>query len=215
MYRLHCFGQSGNSFKVAFMLRALGEEFEAVHVDYLDGVTRKATWRDTHNEMGEAPVLEDGPRRLSQSGAILVHLAEKHGRFGGRTDEERHDILRWILFDNHKFTSYFATYRFAVAFGQTPPDPVIMAWLRSRIDAAYSIVNAHLATRDFLVGDGPTIADFSLSAYLFYPHEESNFDVATLYPHIAAWVERLKQVQGWAPPYDVMPGDRVAPRWRV
>ncbi len=213
MYRLHCFAQSGNSFKVAFMLRALGQPFEAVFVDYFNGVTREPAWRDEFNEQGEAPVLEDGERRLTQSGAILIHLANNHGKFGGASDQERHEILRWILFDNHKFTSYFATYRFARSFGASAPDLAVMAWLRTRMDAAYGVVNAHLGARKYLVGDSPTIADFSLSAYLFYPPEESGYDVAGLYPHIAAWVERLKTVPGWLPPYEMMPGERVAPRW--
>lgn len=213
MYRLHCFGQSGNSFKVAFMLRALDVPFESVHVDFLHGVTRDPVWRENNNEMGEAPVLEDGGRILTQSGAILIYLAKKHGKFGAATEEEQQEILRWILFDNHKFTSYFATYRFSKSFGPAAPDPVILGWLKTRIDAAYGIVNNHLEGRDYLVGNGPTIADFSLSGYLFYPLEESGYDVAALYPHIASWVERLKKLPGWAPPYVVMPGARVPPRW--
>ena len=213
MYRLHCFGQSGNSFKVAFMLRALGVPFETVHVDYFNGATRDAAWRENNNEMGEAPVLEDGGRVLTQSGAILIYLASKHGKFGGASEEEQQDILRWILFDNHKFTSYFATYRFTKSFVPTAPDPVIMGWLKTRIDAAYGIVDKHLEGRDYLVGDGPTIADFSLSGYLFFPQEESGYDLAAQFPNIAAWVERLKTVPGWASPYDAMPGERVAPRW--
>ena len=215
MYRLHCLGQSGNSFKVAFMLRALDQPFETVHVDFLNGATREAGWRASTNEMGEAPVLEDGERRLTQSGAILTYLAEKHGRFGGASEQERHEILRWILFDNHKFTSYFATYRFAKSFGPSAPDLAVLAWLKTRIDAAYSVVDKHLETRDFMVGDGPTIADFSLCGYLFYPIEESGYDVEGAYPNIAAWAARLRQLPGWAPPYDMMPGERVAPRWNV
>lgn len=215
MYRLHCFGQSGNSFKVAFLLRALKQAFETVHVDFLAGATRHPAWRESINEMGEAPVLEDGECTLTQSGAIMIYLAEKHGKFGGATDEEKREILRWILFDNHKFTSYFASYRFAKSFVPTAPDPAILAWLKGRIDAAYSVVDKHLQTRAFLVGDGPTIADFSLSGYLFYPIEESGYDVAATFPHIAAWIARLKQIPGWAPPYDVMPGERVAPLWNV
>ena len=113
MYRLHCFSLSGNCFKVAFLLRALGEPWEAVHVDYLKGTTRDEGWRGQTNEMGEAPVLEDGKLVLTQSGAILTYLAAKHGRYGGASDAERIEVLRWLLFDNHKFTSYFGSYRFA------------------------------------------------------------------------------------------------------
>ena len=84
MYRLHCLAQSGNSFKVAFLLRALGQPWEPVYVDFMHGATREPAWRAEANEMGEVPVLEteDG-RRLTQSGAIMSWLADRHGAFGG------------------------------------------------------------------------------------------------------------------------------------
>jgi len=213
MYRLHCFSQSGNSFKVAFFLRALHQPWEAVFVDYMNGLTRDASWREQVNEMGEAPVLEDGRRRLTQSGAILSYLARKHGAFGGRDDDEQQEVLRWLLYDNHKFTSYFATYRFMKAFGASAPDPAIMAFLKSRIDAAFAIAEKHLATRAFIVGEAPTIADFSMSAYLFYPPEESGYQVAQSHPNIAAWLDRVRAIDGWAPPYEVLPGERILPKW--
>jgi glutathione S-transferase len=213
MYRLHGFCQSGNTFKVAFLLRALDQPFEPVFVDYLQGTTRDAGWRETVNEMGEAPVLQDGARRLTQSGAILTYLADKHGRFGGDTPDQRLEILRWLLFDNHKFTSYFASYRFAKAFGPVAPDPAVMAWLKGRMDNAYAIVDKHLAASPYLVGGRPTIADFSLSGYVFYPVEESGYDLLPRFANIAAWRDRLKAIPGWASPYDVLPGERSAPKW--
>ena len=213
MYRLHCFSQSGNCFKVAFLLRALRQPFETAFVDYLGGATRDPAWREQTNEMGEVPVLEDGERRLTQSAAILTYLAAKHGAYGGRTEDEQLEILRWLFFDNHKFTSYFGTYRFMKSFVPTPPDPAVMNWLRSRIDAAFGVVDKHLATHDFLMGSAPTIADFSLSGYMFYPVEESGYDLPERFPSLAGWVERMTAVPGWAPPYDVMPGLRVPPKW--
>lgn len=213
MYRLHCFAQSGNTFKVAFMLRALGVPYETVFVDYFGGATRAASWRDSVNEMGEIPVLEDGDRRLTQSGAILMHLAAKHGRFGGESDEDRFEVLRWILFDNHKFTSYFGTYRFMKSFAPTPPDPAVMTFLKGRIEAAYSLVDKHLAKRDFLVGSSATIADFSLSGYVFYPESESGLDLRSRFRGVATWIERLKRVPGWDDPYHVLPGPKIAPKW--
>jgi glutathione S-transferase len=213
MYRLHCFGQSGNAFKVAFMLRALEQPFEPVFVDFFTGIARDPAWRAENNEMGEAPILEDGDLRLTQSGAILTYLADRHGRFGGADEREKLEVLRWILFDNHKFTSYFASYRFMKSFVATPPDPAVMGFLLGRIKSAFGIVDRHLATRDWIVGDGPTIADFSLSGYMFYPVEESGIDVAADWPHIGAWIERLKGIPGWASPYEAMPGQRIAPKW--
>jgi glutathione S-transferase len=213
MYRLHYFSQSGNCFKVAFLLRALGQPYELVAIDYLGGTTRDAAWRSATNAMGEIPVLEDGARRLTQSGAILTYLARKHGRFGGKDDDEQLEILRWLLFDNHKFTSYFGTYRFLKSFAPAPPDPAVHAWLRQRVESAYGIVDKYLVERDFLVGSEPTIADFSLSGYVFYPIEESGLDIARAYPAIARWRTRLTSIPGWAHPYDVLPGERIMPKW--
>jgi len=213
MLRLHCFCQSGNSFKVAFALRAMALPYESVLVDFMNGQTRDAAWRAQTNAMGEAPVLDDGTLRLTQSGVILTHLARKSGRFGGRTDDEQREILRWMLFDNHKFTSYFATYRYMLSFAATAPDAAVLAFLKPRIDSAYGIVDRHLTSREWLVGDAPTIADFSLSGYLFYPVNESGVDVTESHPHIATWVQRLRGIDGWADPYDVLPGERIAPRW--
>ena len=72
MYRLHSFCQSGNAYKVAFFLQTLGLEWEPVFVDFMNGVTRTADWREQVNPMGEAPGLEDGERSLTQSGVILT-----------------------------------------------------------------------------------------------------------------------------------------------
>jgi glutathione S-transferase len=213
MYKLHGFCQSGNSFKVAFFLRALGQPFEPVFVDFMNGVTRTEAWRQQSNEMGEAPVLDEDGRLMTQSAAILLHLAHKHGAFGGRSDDERQEVLRWLFFDNHKFTSYFASYRFIKAFGTQAPDPAVMAWLRARIDAAFGIVDKHLARRAYMLGGAPTVADFSLCGYLFYPQAESGIDIAAQFPNIAPWIERMRAIAGWASPYDVLPGERIAPRW--
>jgi len=217
MLKLYGFAQSGNTFKVAFLLRALGIPWQPVPMTFADfaaGSTREAAWREGVNEMGEVPVLEDDRgRRFSQSGVILTMLAEQHGRFGGKDADERWEILRWLFFDNHKFTSYFATYRFMKAFGPSAPDPAVMAFLKSRIDSAHAIVDKHLATRPFLLGEQPTIADISLSGYVFYPVEESGIDIAGTYPNLGAWIGRLRRLKGWGDPYDVMPGERIAPKY--
>jgi len=216
MYRLHCFSQSGNCFKVAFCLEALRERWEPVPIEFqgfVAGATRDPAWRERTNEMGEAPVLDDGPRRLTQSGAILTYLADKHARFGGRNDDERYEVLRWLFFDNHKFTSYFATWRFMKSFAPAAPDPAIEKFLKTRIDGALGIAEKHLSRQPYIVGEAPTIADMSMCAYLFYPIEEHGYDFAKSHPAIAAWLDRVRAIEGWRDPYELLPGERVAPRW--
>ena len=142
-YRLYCAGVSGNAYKAALMLNLSGCDWEPVVLDYIGGATRQESFREEINELGEIPVLEHGAKRLSQSGAILTYLAEKTGRFGGRDEDEKLEILRWILFDNHKFTSYFATLRFLVGIQKTGETPVT-EFLRGRAQTAFGMVEKHL-----------------------------------------------------------------------
>ena len=202
-FKLHCFGESGNAYKVALMLQFAGCDWEPVFVDFFHGQTRSPDYRAGLNVMGEAPVLEHNGETLTQSGVILDYLAEVTGQFGPATPAERREILRWILFDNHKFTSYFATLRFLVGLTKQG-DPAVVEFLKGRTIAAYKIVEAHLATRSFLVAERPTIADFSLAGYLYYT-EETGIDRAALFPHVTAWAGRIAAMPGWKSPYDLMP----------
>ena len=204
-YQLYCFAQSGNAYKAALMLNLIGADWTPAFVDFFKGETRSDAYRASVNAMGEAPVLVHGDKKLGQSGVILTYLAERSGRFGGETDDARREALRWILFDNHKFTSYVATYRFLRAFAKAG-DPAVHAFLKGRIESAFKIVEKHLAERAFILGDTPTIADLSLCGYLYYPADELGFDIAADYPAMIAWLERIKALPNWEHPYKLMPG---------
>ncbi|MFG1478784.1 glutathione S-transferase [Xanthobacter sp. V4C-4] len=201
--RLYCFAQSGNAYRAALMLQLCDVPWEPVFVDFFNGETRTEAYRAQVNEMGEVPVLVDGGVRLSQSGVILDYLAHKTGRFLPEGELERREALRWILFDNHKFTSYFATLRFMVELARQEEGDVT-AFLRLRALAAYGIVDGHLARSDFLVGTVPTIADLSLAGYVYYP-ERAGVELSR-FPHIARWAERIASLPGWVHPYELMPG---------
>jgi glutathione S-transferase len=207
-YRLHYFPESGNSYKLALMLTLCGQAFEPVWTDFGGGMTRTTAWRETVNSMGEIPVLEEGGTRLTQTAPILLRLAKRYGRFAGRSEEDRFEILRWLFWDNHKLTGYMATYRFQRAF--TPsPDAAVLAFLRRRIDDFLGILELHLADRPFVVGDQPTIGDLSMIGYLLFPRHEAGYHFAGSHPAIDAWLGRIKELPGWRAPYDLLPGRRM------
>jgi glutathione S-transferase len=81
-----------------------------------------------------------------------------------------------------------------------------MAFLQGRALGNLAIVNKRLSGRHYLASDKPTIADISMTAYLYYPADEFGFDIAKDYPAIGAWLERMKALPGWGHPYDLMPG---------
>jgi glutathione S-transferase len=201
-FTLYCFAQSGNCYKAALTLQLAGAGWAPRFVDYFKGETRTPEYRET-NVMGEAPVLDHNGARLTQSGVILDYLAETLGRYGAADAAERREILRWLLWDNHKLTSYTATYRFLRTFTKDP-DPAVQKFLRTRAETAWGMLEAHLATRRYVVGDRLTIADLSLCGYLFWP-EEIGVDW-NAYPSIRDWLERIREEPRWVHPYELMPG---------
>ena len=201
-YTLYCFAQSGNAYKAALTMNLCGADWAPRFVDFFNGETRTAAYRAI-NEMGEVPILEHRGLQLTQSGVILDYLAGTLGRFGPNGDDERREILRWLLWDNHKFTSYIATYRFMLAFAKTGKTPVT-EFLESRIKGSLGILEKHLDGREFMLGARPTIADLSLCGYLFF-NEEFGVDWAD-FPAIARWLDRLRALPGWKHPYELMPG---------
>ncbi|MEJ1991248.1 MAG: glutathione S-transferase family protein [Maritimibacter sp.] len=202
--KLHCFGESGNSYKAALALELAGLEWEPVFVDFFHGEARGDAYRDL-NPMGEAPVLISDDFTLSQSGVIQQWIIETTGKFGGKTPEENREILRWQFWDNHKGSSQFGMTRFLMNFLPEDKRPAeVIAFMQGRVKAALDVLEGELAKRDWLVGDGPTMADLSCCAYLYYP-EPFGFDRAA-YPAIDAWLTRISEIDGWKHPYDLMPG---------
>jgi glutathione S-transferase len=84
-------------------------------------------------------------------------------------------------------------------------DPAVLAFLRSRVEGTFAIAEKHLTGRPFVLGERPTIVDFSLAGYVYYPALETGFELAAEYPAIDAWRRRIAALPGWKPPYEMMP----------
>lgn len=155
-------------------------------------------------------MLEHGECRMAQSGVVLGYLAEKFSRYDAREAAERRELMRWLFFDNHKFTSYFVTHRFLRAFTRNP-DTAVISFPRNRIESCFAIVEKRLPTNAFILGGRPTIADFSMVGYLYYPEPETGYDLPVSHPNIARWLERIAALPGWRAPYEMIPGKRFDP----
>ncbi|MEM6760963.1 MAG: glutathione S-transferase [Pseudomonadota bacterium] len=202
---LHCFGESGHSYKAALALELSGLDWTPVQVDFFGGETRSDAYRAEVNEMGECPVLTDGDLRLSQSGVIQQYITDKTDKYGGADAAEAREVLRWVLWDNHKLSSMAGMTRFLINFLPPEKQPKeVIAFNQGRLKGAYAILNQHLAGRDWIVGDGVSNADLTCCGYLFYP-EPFGFDRAD-WPHIDRWLDNIAALPGWKAPYDLMPG---------
>ena len=191
-YQLYCFAQSGNCYRAALMLSVIGADWEPVYVDFFKaGVQRTPDYRENINEMG---------------GVILLYLAEHSGKFLPHGEEERLEALRWIVFDNQKVGGNLGPYRFVRNFAKPVGEPAVLQFLKARAQGALAILDKRLSRSPYLLGAEPTIADISMTSYLYYPSEEFGFDIAAQHKNIGAWLDRMKALPGWAHPYDLMPG---------
>ncbi|CUJ10222.1 glutathione S-transferase family protein [Cognatishimia activa] len=203
--KLYCFGESGNAYKAALSLELSGLPWEAQFVDFFNGEARSEDYKKNVNEMGEVPVLVDGDVKLSQSGVIQQYITDKTGKFGGESDAERYEVLRWVLWDNHKMSSQAGVTRFLLNFLPEDKRPQeAIAFLQGRLSAAYTILDGHLADKDWIVGDEITNADISNCAYLFYP-EPFGF-IRKDWSNIDRWLANIEATPGWKHPYELMPG---------
>ena len=204
--KLYCFGESGHSYKAALALQLADIDWTPIFVDFFNGETRSDQYRNQVNEMGEAPVLVDGDIKLTQSGVIQNYLYNRTGKHGGKDEAEKLEILRWILRDNHKLSSFAGNTRFLMNFfpKDKRPQPVIDFNL-ARLRSSYGILENALTDKDFLVGNNISHADMTCCAYLYYP-EPFGFERDD-WPNIDRWLENISTIPGWQHPYDLMPGN--------
>jgi len=195
MLRLHDNASSGNAYKVRLLLTQLGREFERIEYDTDRGATRTPEFLSTKNSNGRIPVLEleDG-RCLPESNAILWYLAEgtpllpaddEPGRW------QRAQVLQWMFFEQYSHEPNIATIRFWITHHVeiTPEREAAMPGKRKWGVAALEVMEQHLRTRSFFVGDRYTIADVALYAYT-HVAPEGGFDLAP-FPAIRAWIDRV------------------------
>ena len=201
---LHCFGESGNSYKAALTLELANLTWKPEKVDFFNGATRTSDFKSI-NLMGEAPVMVDGEVILTQSGAIQQYVSDKSGKLSGLT-EDKYEILRWMFFDNHKMSSQAGNTRFMMNFlPEKHRNKEVIHFMQGRLNAAYGILNNALEDKDWLVGASITIADIANCGYLFYP-EPFGFDRKN-WVNIDRWLSNIEQTPGWKHPYDLMPGN--------
>ncbi|RYH02290.1 glutathione S-transferase [Salipiger sp. IMCC34102] len=201
--QLHCFGESGNAYKAALTMTLAEVDWAPVFVDFFNGATRTPEFRAL-NVMGEVPVMVDGDMVLTQSAVIQDYITSKTSKLGGRSADERREVLRWMFFDNHKVSGLAGPLRFNVNFlPEEKRSADVNAFLLMRLKSALKVMDDHLDGRDWLATDHLTVADIACAGYLYY-EEPYGFD-RTDFPKVDAWLTRLASTDGWKHPYDLMP----------
>ena len=189
MLRLYDYLESGNGYKVRLVLAQLGIACERVELDIVKGATRTPEFL-AKNPNGRIPTLElENGDCLPESNAIMFYLAD--GTPLLPTDRlERARVLQWMFFEQYSHEPNIATVRFWMHTTMTPEREALLPAKRKLGYAALDVMELHLASRTFFVGERYTIADIALYAYTHVAHE-GGFEIER-YLAVRAWLERVR-----------------------
>ena len=191
MIRLY-YHPTPNPLKISLFLEEAGLPYEIVPVDTSKGEQHTPEFKKINpNAKVPAIVDTDGPggkeARVFDSTAILLYLADKTGKFGG-TAEDRTELLSWLFFIASGLGPFSGQ---AVHFQLAAPAGLDYAKNRYRREAErhYQVIEDHLAGRDYMVGEGYTIADMSLWGWIDRASRVMHgaADPLATYPNIARW----------------------------
>jgi glutathione S-transferase len=187
-YEVHGVSASGNCYKVRLALEQLALPYTWHEVDMMNGACRTDAFRKL-NPNGKVPVLIiDENTALSESDAILCYLADGSPLLPADR-LERAQVLQWMFFEQYSHEPYVAVARFIRQFLKKNDDPRLPEKTAGSY-RALDVMEQHLATRTFLVGERYTVADIALYAYT-HVADEAGLDLSN-YPGIRAWLERVR-----------------------
>ena len=189
---LHEDSASGNCYKVRLTAAHVGLPIERREYDIMKGETRTPEFLAGVNANGRIPVLQVGDRFIPESNAACFFLADGSPLIpGDRFD--RADMLRWMFFEQYSHEPNIATVRFWLQYVRLE---ALSGLQREQIgpkrkagNEALKLMDEHLAEREWMVGEGITLADICLFAYT-HVADEGGFDL-NLYPNVIAWMERI------------------------
>lgn len=188
---------SGNCYKVRLFAALAQLPLELQAVDFLAGAHKQAPVIDL-NPWGELPVLVDGDVVLRDSQAILVYLARQYGGHAWWPDDaaRQGEVMQWLSVAANEIQHGPCTARLIDKFGYALNKPRSLE-IAERI---HGLLEQHLSQHQWLACGRPTIADCAVFPYVALAHE-GGISLSD-YPHIQAWLQRVKELPGFSP----MPG---------
>jgi GST-like protein len=190
------FHPTPNPAKIALFLEEAGLAYETVPVDTMRGEQHTPAFRAI-NPNGKVPAIVDteGPggaeARIFDSSAILLYLGDKTGQFLG-APADRPELLSWLFFIASGLGPFSGQ---AVHFQWAAPDGLEYARNRYRREAErhYQVLEDHLAGREFVVGNGYTIADMSAWGWIDRAARvmKGEADPLAAFPNIKRWFQGI------------------------
>ncbi len=187
--KLYEFGPT-RALRVRWALQELGLEFEPVTVDLKAG----EQWRPSFHKLnpaGKLPVLLDGDMVMTESVAIVLYLAEEYGNQTLLPEEleDRAQVTRWSLFAATELEQpLWRIARHTWVYPEKRRVPADIPVARQDFLDMASVLDAHMQSRNFLVGQHFTAADIVTAYTLDWANEE---ELLVRFPRLSEYMERM------------------------
>lgn len=191
--------RSGSCRRTSAVIDHLGLKVEHVHVDLIRQENR-APEILALNPNGMLPILQDGDLVIFEAAAINVYLCERAGDSKLLpAGAKRAQVFQWMFWAAEHFRQPAPIYfeeKLVTKLTGAEPNGARIAEADALLSRFGPVLDAHLADRRYVVGDGVTLADFDLAAPL---SQMSRTGVPyDRYPNVMAWYERLSaEVPAW------------------
>jgi glutathione S-transferase len=196
MIKLYGHEISGNSYKARLLLSLLNLEYEWIKIDLLKGEQKSPEYL-AMNPFGQVPLLLDGETQVADAQAILVYLARQYGgdRWLPLDAIPLSQVVRWLSTTAGEVRQGVENARLYHLFGAATNINIERATQK----AAFILIqlNQQLSTHTWLEFDRPTIADIAVFPYVALARD-GKIDLDA-YPHVLAWIDRIKQLPGYIP----------------
>jgi GSH-dependent disulfide-bond oxidoreductase len=175
-----------NGWKISIALEEMGLPYEVRVIDFASN-EQKADWYVKLNPNGRIPTLADDGFAIFESGAILIYLAEKTGRFLPKDTQGRSRVLQWLMFQMGGIGPMMGQ---ANVFFRYFPEKIQAAIDRYQreVTRLFGVMEGQLAAHEYIAGDY-SIADMALWPWVS-GYEWSGVSV-TDFPNLQRWIERV------------------------
>jgi GST-like protein len=185
MIHLHTW-TTPNGIKPLILLEELGLEYETHWVNIGKGEQLKPEFLKI-NPNGKIPALVDGDTTIFESGAILIHLAERADRFLPKSEKERAETLSWVFFQVGGLGPMMGQYGFFSR--QEAKIPIAIERYKKETERLLGVLDKRLGEAEYLAGE------YSIADMMSYGWAKaySLFGISPeTIPNVAKWVERLE-----------------------
>lgn len=183
------FHHTPNPMKVALALEELQAPYEVIALDTFKGQQHSDAYRQI-NPNGKAPAIEDDGKRVFDSTAILLYLAEKHSAFLGKP-EDRGELLSWLFWIASGLGPFSGQWVHFQTAGAEQGGDYAKKRYRFEAERHYGVLNDHLAGRQWIVGDDYTIADMAAWGWVDRHVRVLGEGKIDDFPNVKAWFERV------------------------